>query len=89
VADIGTAISSIARNNMLSKDTYKIYQNDEPYSGPIDFNLGGSKEAVINKMLQMIYGNSNSEDSYERWSIFQSYAKLINNLKIHNIDDSL
>lgn len=89
VADIGTAISSIARNNMLSKDTYKIYQNNEPYSGPIDFNLGGSKEAVINKMLQMIYGNSNSEDSYERQSVFQSYAKLINNLKIHNIDDSL
>jgi hypothetical protein len=43
--------------------------------------MDGDRAAIINKLLDLIYGNSKSEDEYDHTSLFQKYANFIYNLK--------
>ena len=89
VQNIGTAIDSIARNNILLNSKNPIKNSKDLLSGPIDFQMDGDRAAIINKLLDLIYGNSKSEDKYDHTSLFQKYANFIYNLKTGQVDDSL
>lgn len=78
---ISSSINAIARHNMLMNSKILAKSEDGNYTGYIDFTMNGDKDAVFNKVMQLVYGNSQSEDKYYHKSIFQNYANFIYKLQ--------
>ena len=78
---ISSSINAIARHNMLMNSKILAKSEDESYTGYIDFTMNGDKDAVFNKVMQLVYGNPQSEDKYYHKSIFQNYANFIYRLQ--------
>lgn len=78
---ISSSINAIARHNMLMNSKILAKSEDENYTGYIDFTMNGDKDAVFNKVIQLVYGNPQSEDKYYHKSIFQNYANFIYRLQ--------
>ena len=78
---ISSSINAIARHNMLMNSKILAKSEDGNYTGYIDFTMNGDKDAVFNKVMQLVYGNPQSEDKYYHKSIFQNYANFIYKLQ--------
>lgn len=78
---ISSSINAIARHNMLMNSKILTNSDDRNYTGYIDFTMNGDKDAVFNKVMQLVYGNPQSEDKYYHKSIFQNYANFIYRLQ--------
>lgn len=78
---ISSSINAIARHNMLMNSKILTKSEDRSYTGYIDFTMNGDKDAVFNKVMQLVYGNPQSEDKYYHKSIFQNYANFIYKLQ--------
>ena len=78
---ISSSINAIARHNMLMNSKILTKKEDGSYTGYIDFTMNGDKDAVFNKVMQLVYGNPQSEDKYYHKSIFQNYANFIYKLQ--------
>ena len=78
---ISSSINAIARHNMLMNSNILTKSEDESYTGYIDFTMNCDKDAVFNKVMQLVYGNPQSDDKYYHKSIFQNYANFIYRLQ--------
>lgn len=78
---ISSSINAIARHNMLINSKVLTKSDESNYAGYIDFTLNGDKDAVFNRLTDLVYGNPKSEDNYYHKSIFQNYANFIYKLQ--------
>lgn len=95
IKSIADAIDNIIRYRMLAHEGFTQYNamiknknNDYvPYSGPIDFTIGGNPDAVVKNMQRLLFGIE-SNDSYETKPLFENVAKFIHYIQ-QNPDSEL
>jgi len=72
-----------------SSDSFDYYQSqkDRGYSGVIDFTFGGDEDVMLDELKRIWNGNSESEDPYEKNSIFENIAEVISILENSDLED--
>ena len=81
ITSIGSFITSIARNNMLFNSSIMDGSQNNEQSGVIDFTMRRDKSTIFNKLLKLIYGDVNEQDSYYHNNIFTNYSNFVYRLK--------
>lgn len=81
ITSIGSFITSIARNNMLFNSSIMDGSQNDEQSGVIDFTMRRNKVTIFNKLLKLIYGDVNDQDSYHHNNIFTNYSNFVYRLK--------
>lgn len=81
VQAIGSSIESMLRFQALLDFAPKIEATDD-YTGPIDFTFGGDRQEIEKNYKRILYGDKEG-DEYDRNTIFQNLANLMQDI----IDD--
>lgn len=68
---------------------WKWLEKENKYTGPIDFMFGGDDSMLLQQLKRLWSGDPQSEDVYERFSIFENIANVINLLETSSYEDRL
>lgn len=79
------------RPDNIDDDTknWKQIEKDNKYTGPIDFLFGGDEQMLLQQLKRLWQGDPQSDDVYERFSIFKNIANIINLLETSSYEDRL